>query len=199
MSPVGTAILWAMQCPAEEDYRMAALAAWECLSPPMEVNFNSFSDRSQSHQFKQRLRSSRITGGYLGGGGDQGPIQAEVRRMNLADDNATVRRMALRILMSRQKCRSIACSLDTSRWSVAGVRVREGREQEDRRENLDKIHTFIQPSLFYTTFWPLQKNCLVGIFLITYKSNVLLWSLAWGGKVSRAYHLSHPAPNSNLS
>lgn len=115
MSPVGTAILWAMQCPAEEDYRMAALAAWECLSPPMEVNFNSSSDRSQSHQFKQRPRSSRITGGYLGGGGDQGPIQAEVRRMNLADDNATVRRMALRILMSRQKCRSIACSLDTSR------------------------------------------------------------------------------------
>uniref|UniRef100_A0A915F079 Uncharacterized protein n=1 Tax=Echinococcus canadensis TaxID=519352 RepID=A0A915F079_9CEST len=115
MSPVGTAILWAMQLSGAEDYHTAALAAWECFPTPLEISFGRSSGRPQSNLYQQQPRSGRITGGTLGSGGDQGPIQAEVRRMNLADESAKVRRMALRILMSRQKCRSIACSLNTSR------------------------------------------------------------------------------------
>ncbi|EUB64995.1 hypothetical protein EGR_00264 [Echinococcus granulosus] len=115
MSPVGTAILWAMQLSGAEDYHTAALAAWECFPTPLEISFGRSSGRPQSHLYQQQPQSGRITGGTLGSGGDQGPIQAEVRRMNLADESAKVRRMALRILMSRQKCRSIACSLNTSR------------------------------------------------------------------------------------
>ncbi|KAL5961946.1 hypothetical protein TSMEX_010259 [Taenia solium] len=115
ISPVGTAILWAMQCPNEEDYRMAALAAWDCLSSPTGMSLSHSSGRPQSHLFKQQPRRSGVTGVNQSDGRDQGPIQAEVRRMNLADDSAKVRRMALRILVSRQISRSIACSLDTSR------------------------------------------------------------------------------------
>ncbi|VDM20664.1 unnamed protein product [Hydatigera taeniaeformis] len=115
ISPVGTAILWAMQCPVAEDYRTAALAAWECFSAPMEIGLGRPSGRPQSHHYQQQSRNSRVNGRVADSDGDQGPIQAEVRRMNLADDSAKVRRMALRILISRQKCRSIACSLDTSR------------------------------------------------------------------------------------
>ncbi|KAL5112368.1 hypothetical protein TcWFU_006708 [Taenia crassiceps] len=114
ISPVGTAILWAMQCPDTEDYRTAALAAWECFSPPTDMSFSQSSSRPQSYLFNHQPKSSRVTHGTLCGGGDQDPIKAEVRRMNLADDSAKVRRLALRILMSRQKCRSIACSLDTA-------------------------------------------------------------------------------------
>ncbi|VDK38932.1 unnamed protein product [Taenia asiatica] len=114
ISPVGTAILWAMQCPDEEDYRMAALAAWDCLSAPTRISLSHSSGRPHSYLFKQQPRKSGVTGVNQSGGRDQGPIQAEVRRMNLADDSAKVRRMALRILVSRQISRSMACSLDMS-------------------------------------------------------------------------------------
>ncbi|VUZ45494.1 unnamed protein product [Hymenolepis diminuta] len=105
ISPIGSAVLWIMQCYDMEVYRVAGLAAWEYISTPAEASIGHSSSASRS-----ALRNMK---GHFGGSDDRGPIQAEVRRMNLSDDSAEVRQMALRILQARKKSRSIACLLDT--------------------------------------------------------------------------------------
>ncbi|VDN97440.1 unnamed protein product [Rodentolepis nana] len=106
LSPVGSTILWIMQFYGMEEYRVAALAAWECISAPTEASIG----RSSSAYRGSASRNTR--GGHWGPNDDQGPIQAEVWRMNLSDDSAEVRRMALRILQAHKKFRSTACCLD---------------------------------------------------------------------------------------
>lgn len=104
LSPIGSAILWIIQHRTKE-YRIAALAAWECISAPAEVSIGRSSSASRRSAF-------RNTKGHWGVCEDRGPIQAEVWRMNLSDDSAEVRQMALRILQAQKKFRSTACLLD---------------------------------------------------------------------------------------
>lgn len=108
ITPIGIAILWIMQFYGLEDYRLTALAAWECISASAEANIG------HSSSVYRGSASRHCRGGHWGTE-DQGPIHAEVRRMNLSDDSAEVRRMALRILQARKKFRSTAGSLDAPR------------------------------------------------------------------------------------
>ncbi|KAM3179501.1 hypothetical protein ACTXT7_000516 [Hymenolepis weldensis] len=107
ISPIGCAVLWIMQFYGMEEYRVAALAAWECISASAEASIGQSSSASRRSAF-------RNTKGHWGGSEDRGPIQAEVWRMNLSDDSAEVRQMALRILQAQKKFRSTACYLDVS-------------------------------------------------------------------------------------
>lgn len=102
LSPVSSAILWVMQSAGVEEYRVAALAAWECLTTTQETSIGS-----------SRTRLQHVGRSRASGNDNQDPIEVEVQRMNLADDSADVRRLALRILMSRKKFRSTVGLFDT--------------------------------------------------------------------------------------
>ena len=95
LSPVSNAILWVMQSSIMEEYRVAALNAWECLTAPQE---NSIGRSGVQRHLVNRSRGFGVD--------NTDPIEAEVQRMNLSDDSAIVRRQALEILMSRKKFRS---------------------------------------------------------------------------------------------
>lgn len=110
ISPIGSAILSFMQYYDMVEYRLAALAAWECISAPAEASIG----RSPSSE--GQVRGARKSRSHWAGSEDQGPIQEEVKRMNLSDDSAEVRRLALRILQAQKKFRSTACCLDAPRW-----------------------------------------------------------------------------------
>ncbi|VDD82478.1 unnamed protein product [Mesocestoides corti] len=101
MTPVGSAILWGMDPNNMEEYRIAALAAWECLCTPEEASIGR-----HYRQRQQQLQQQRVD--------VHTPIHVEVRRMNLEDGSAEVRRLALRILMARKKFRSTATMLDSA-------------------------------------------------------------------------------------
>nr|CUU97954.1 hypothetical transcript [Hymenolepis microstoma] len=94
-----------MQVYGVEEYRIAALAAWECISAPAEASIG----RSSS-AYKELAHES--TRAHRGHNDDQEPIQAEIWTMNLSDDSGKVRRKALRILRAYKKSRSTACCLD---------------------------------------------------------------------------------------
>ncbi|KAM7540549.1 hypothetical protein Aperf_G00000028254 [Anoplocephala perfoliata] len=105
ISPIGSAILGYMQYYDLEEYRLAALAAWECISAP---------EASVGRSATSEGRGVRKGGSRWLRREDKGPIQEEVKRMNLSDDSANVRRLALRILQAQKKFRSTACCLDIS-------------------------------------------------------------------------------------